>query len=470
MKAVIISGYFLFCFLMSTSALANSDIKKLESYLFPDSESYIKTQAFIVYKNNELIYEKYAPPYNKNSKFLSWSMAKTVSALLISIAEQENILKRSDTLGTFIPNLPPLKSSIKIQDLMRMSSGIKFTELYFGSIWKYDVHSMLFKNGTKDVGRYVLQLPMSYKPGERFYYSSGDSNLLMYILKKKLNQNEYDNFPFDKLFSPLGISSATFEQDESGTFLGSSFLYLSANDFAKLGELFLNKGIVNKKQIIKSEFLEFMATLTPSFSHTDNIDPINGYGAHLWINYTLDKQGNKKPVYPSLPLDTIFYQGIKGQIIGIIPSEKIIFVRLALDDDPGIHKDYYFSLMMNILKPTFHKPITYDNIPIRQKKEKDDIDSPVLEAGKVDEDIGINRGIFSFIELGNKFTARMICSCHFVQGLDLNFCEKLYSRYTYIFKTTIEKQVDQTVLLKVYNLFGMGKAKYRNKNLGCYAL
>lgn len=448
---------------------SNESRLKLEKYLFPEKKSFINTQAFLIYKNNNLVYEHYAQPYNSDTKYLSWSMAKTVTGILIGIAEQENILKRSDTIGSIIPNLPPLKSSIKVSDLLQMSSGIKFTELYFGNIWKYDVHSMLFKNGTKDVGRFVLQLPMSYKPGERFYYSSGDTNLLMYLLKKKISKEDYNSFPYVKLFKPLGIESATFEQDESGTFLGSSFLYLKVSDFAKLGQFILNKGKVGNNQILKSEFVDYMSTLTPSFLHKDNIDTFNGYGAQLWLNYVIDSHGNKKPVYPSLPLDTVFFQGIKGQLIGIIPSEKIVFVRIALDDDPGIHKDYYFSLLMNFLKPTNHLPHEYSNEPLRESKEKNNIDSRIIEEGKIDPEIGLNHSFLSFLELGNKFTARMVCSCHFVQKLEINYCEKLYSRYTYIFHSSFEKQPDNSINISVYNLFGKGNAKFRNDLLGCNA-
>lgn len=443
---------------------------QLENYLFnpPNDSDYIKTNSLLIIKDNKIIYERYKPPYNRHTKNLSWSMAKTVSALLIGIAEKEGILSRLTRIGEIIPWLQPLKTKINFDHLLRMSSGINFSEIYKGKVWEYDVHSMLFKQGSKDMGKYVLQLPMAFPPGERFYYSSGDTNLMMYLLKLLMEPSKYNRYPFDKLFLPLGIKNATFEQDASGTFIGSSFLYLSSEDYAKIGQLILNKGMFNNQQIVKKEWIDYMSTLTPSFESRENIDPVHAYGANLWLNYTLDVEKKKIPVYPSLPMDTVFLQGIKGQLVTVIPSENIIFVRSAFDDDVGVHKDYYFSLLLSSIKGTKHGTQNYTDVPKNQPIEKKIVETRNIEEGVVIPGIGINHSFFSLFEQINKITAHLICSCHFVQEESLDYCKDTYGIYTLIFKIKTEPENrKENVTLSVFNLFGVGKAIYRNQELGC---
>lgn len=445
-------------------------LKQLEQYLFepPKEFDHIKTHSLLIMKNNEIIYERYKSPFNKQTKYLSWSIAKTIAGLLIGIAEKEGILNRQTTIGQLIPWLQHLKKQISIDHLLRMSSGINFSEIYDGAIWQHDIHSMLFKQGAKDMGRYVLQLPMAYLPGERFYYSSGDTNLLMYLLKLSMQKEQYDQFPFEKFFRPLGIENATFEQDASGTFIGSTYLYLRLEDFAKIGQLFINKGMVNQQQIVTSKWIDYMSTLTPSFHHVDNIDNIHGYGAQLWLNYTLSEEGNKVPVYPSLPIDTLFLQGFKGQLITIIPSENLIFVRAALDDNYGPNKDYYFSLLLKSLKGIKHKPVQYSTVLKTNAYEKKVVLTRTLEEGVLFPGVGINRRFFSIFNQINNLTAHFICSCHFVQKNDLNYCQKTYGKYTVIFKTTFEPpKAENNLTVSVYNLFGVGKAFFKNTKLGC---
>lgn len=443
---------------------------ELENYLFdsPVDRDKIVTNSLLIIKDSKIIYERHKPPYNRHTKYLSWSIAKSITGLIIGIAEKEGLLNRHDPILKFFPWIQPLKGTITFDHLLRMSSGIHFSEVYEGAVWEHDVHSMLFKHGASDMGKYVLQLPMDHNPGERFYYSSGDSNLMMFLLKQLMDPAKYDRYPFEKLFKPLGISNATFEQDASGTFIGSSFVYLSSEDYAKIGQLFLNKGSFNKQQIVSKEWIEYMSTLTPSFESLDNIDSTRGYGAHLWLNYTLGADKTKIPVYPSLPIDTIFLQGIKGQLVTIIPSENIISVRAAFDVANATHKDYYFSLLLSAIKGSKHIPAHYPEIPKYIPRESKEVATRILEEGVMIPGMGINRNYFSLFKQVSNVTTHLICSCHFVQENSLEYCKDTYGIYTFIFKASLEPENSkENVMMSIYNLFGVGRAIYRNQDLGC---
>ena len=120
------------------------------------------------------------------------------------------------------------------------------------------------------MAQYTSERPIAYKPGNVFNYSSGETNLLMGILKKAINNKErYNDFPWKELFEPLGMKNITWEQDQSGTFVGSSYLYMPSRELIKFGELFLNQGNWKGKRVLSSSWVRFSYELAPAVNKTE---------------------------------------------------------------------------------------------------------------------------------------------------------------------------------------------------------
>jgi CubicO group peptidase (beta-lactamase class C family) len=144
------------------------------------------------------------------------------------------------------------------------------------------------------------------------------------------SREEYWAFPRRELFNKIGMRSAVWGADASGTFIGSSYLYAAARDYARFGLLFLNDGVWQGQRILPEGWVAYTTTPTPA--------ALKGqYGAHFWLNRgkTSDPAGRR---YPQLPQDTFFAVGYQGQIIAIIPSHKLVIVRLGMtyDDNWGM--------------------------------------------------------------------------------------------------------------------------------------
>ncbi|HAC73268.1 MAG TPA: serine hydrolase, partial [Porphyromonadaceae bacterium] len=181
--------------------------------------------------------EKYADEFSTETLFLSWSMAKSFINALAGILVKEGKLDIYASAG-----MDEWKNderrNITIHHLMQMNSGLEWNEDYGNSS---DVNNMLHKEG--DMARFASSKPLEYSPGSVFEYSSGSTNIVSYLMRKAIGDDaEYFAFPREQLFNKIGMRSAVFEVDASGTFVGSSYLYASLRDYARFGLLYLNNG------------------------------------------------------------------------------------------------------------------------------------------------------------------------------------------------------------------------------------
>jgi CubicO group peptidase (beta-lactamase class C family) len=214
-----------------------------------------------------------------------------------------------------------------------MSSGIEWKEGYEGSPFDSHVVTALYRTkSAKDFGLYRAKITKKIAPpGERFNYSSGDTNLLMRSMKKALGTS-YEDYPWDRLFTPIGMTSAVMERDPSRTFIGSSYFLATARDFARFGYLFLREGRWKGKQILPLEWVKLASTPSPAMSHLRmDHDPENSpYGHSWWLNRPFPQAQIGKP-YPDFPDDLYFAAGHDGQQILVIPSWDALLVRLGND-------------------------------------------------------------------------------------------------------------------------------------------
>lgn len=284
--------------------------------------------AFMVLYKGVPVAEAYKSGLNKNTRFLSWSMAKSFTNAQAGILVRMGRMNISDPAG-IEEWKPDERSKIKINDLLQMQSGLKWNEDY-GS--RSDVNLMLFDHG--DMSSFAASKPLEYAPGTHWYYSSGTANILSQLVRQKFDSDtSCYAFTQDQLFEKIGITDAVFEVDASGDFVGSSYLYATARDYARFGLLYLNDGVFNGERILPEGWVDY--TRTPASGSNGE------YGALFWLN--------KGKRYPSAPDDMFSCQGHDGQMIFIIPSRELVVVVLGFSHKPENELDFD-GLLKDILE------------------------------------------------------------------------------------------------------------------------
>lgn len=276
----------------------------------------VYTNAIVILYNGQLVAEKYAHGYNKNSLMPGWSVAKSITAALTGILVQQGKLDVNapapvaEWKGTS-------REKITIKQLLQQTSGLDYEEDYRQPS---TATNMLFRKG--DAAAFAAQLPLAFTPGTVFNYSSGNSNILSRIIRQAVPEKSYHSFPYEALFYKTGMYSAVLEPDASGTFVGSSFIYATARDYARFGLLYANNGKWNNEQILPEDWVK--ATIQPSAA-----DTLRHYGYQFWLN-GFNKNNPAQRWYADIPADMYFADGFGGQDIYIIPSKKLVVVRLGL--------------------------------------------------------------------------------------------------------------------------------------------
>ena len=212
------------------------------------------------------------------------------------------------------------RQAITLDMLLRMSSGLAFNEGYGDPF--ADVLHMLYRS--EDFGGYAAQCDLAHTPDSHWSYSSGTSNLVSRIVREAVGgtQADYFNFPRTVLFGPLGMGSAVMEPDASGTFVGSSYTYATARDWARFGLLYLKDGVWQGERILPEGWVKYSATPTPTA-------PKGNYGAHWWLNAGTSAEPESRPM-PTLPADLYFASGHEGQFVIVVPSRDVVIVRMGL--------------------------------------------------------------------------------------------------------------------------------------------
>lgn len=178
------------------------------------------------------------------------------------------------------------------------------------------------------MSRSQLLKPAEFEPNTHWNYSSGTTNLLSGILRKQFaTQQEYLDFWYSALIDKIGMHSMLIETDLSGNYVGSSYGWATARDWAKFGLLYLHNGSWNGESILDPSWVRYAAT--PAVGSRGD------YGAHFWLN------AGKR--YPDAPLDLYSCNGFQGQKIFIIPSHEMVIVRLGLKENEGLDLNVFLK-------------------------------------------------------------------------------------------------------------------------------
>jgi CubicO group peptidase (beta-lactamase class C family) len=324
-----------------TAALAD-----LEHYAFPprndQTRQGIRTDALLIIRDGEIIYERYASPSTADTPHLSWSISKSVMATVLGVAYGEGRFKLNDPVAKFYPPFS-LHPDIKMQDLLHWASGLDWQEDYEYAPLNSSVVAMLYTRGRDDMARFTAEHGVASVPGTSYRYSSGDSTLLAAALKGMVG-DAYADYPWTAVFDPLGIKSATWETDATGTFVGSSYAYMTARDLARIGLLMQRGGRWHERQLLPKAWIDF--NLTP-FTQNAPLPANEIPGGQWWLNRTGNGQAGP---WPDAPPDTFAALGHWGQAMYVIPEASLVVVRYADDRDGAYDHNQLLKLALAAFK------------------------------------------------------------------------------------------------------------------------
>lgn len=281
-----------------------------EAFASRKTEALGETHALLVVQRGRITFERYGEGFDAASTHHSWSKAKSITQALVGILVKDGRLDIHAAAD--VPEWAgDARHSITLDQLLRMSSGLKFSEDYAPSGGTSDVIAMLFQVGREDVAAYAASLPLEHEPGKYWSYASGTTNIVSRIASRAIDAygTDFEHFMRSRLFEPLGITSAIPKFDKAGTFIGSSFCFMTARDFARFGLLYLRNGMWEGSRLLPEGWVDYART--PTFQQADVVS--NRYGAHWWLDF-----GGP---------GSFSANGYDGQFTIIVPDRDLIIVR-----------------------------------------------------------------------------------------------------------------------------------------------
>lgn len=266
----------------------------------------------IVLKDNKIRLEKYADGIDQQTLWTSFSVAKSISSMLLGVALKEGDIKSlEDPLKKYIPEFKGYDyGQVTVRQLLTMTSGIDWNEDYVDP--NSDVAQMYqapCENTESHILTYMKPLKFAHRPGTHWNYSTGETDLVGILIQKATGKSlaEYIS---EKIWKPWGMEHCAYwlADECSNLNIGGSGLSASLRDYARLGTLMLNKGELEGKSLLSKEYL---ANATSLLFETN--DQGGGYG-YLWWRF---KDGSYAAV------------GIFGQMLYIDPSKELVIAQMA---------------------------------------------------------------------------------------------------------------------------------------------
>lgn len=265
--------------------------------------------------------------FASGTAFHGWSMTKTVAAMLFyKRAAEVGLDINTPVVDSFRPGREPAwvadwrsdeRAKITVADLLYMRDGLNNDEGYdvTGSVVQ-----MLY--GEPNMAQWAADHPAAHPAGTYWQYLSATANLLADVTKGQFDSDQkYWAYSQSALFDPIGVTSATLETDTSGTWVGSSYLWASVVDWARLGQLMLRDGAWDGQQVLPEGWVK--TATTPAMAEGEG----HGYGAQTWLQG--DPVAGDCKATPGVPADTMSMEGHWGQVVAMIPSKDLVIVRLG---------------------------------------------------------------------------------------------------------------------------------------------
>lgn len=289
----------------STPEKQGVDSEKLADMLERIKKQNVNIRSVAVIRNGHLVCDARFHPFTQDSWHIIHSCTKSITSALIGIAVDKGLIEGVKTpVLEFFPektaaNLDESKKAMTLEHLLTMSSGLRGRDSYL-----YNWEGLRKMRASSDWIQYMLDLPMAHAPGTKFEYINGVSFLLSAILQQKTGENALA-FAKKNLFRPLGIREVDWPANPQGITIGWGEMRMKPLDMAKIGYLYLNKGVWEGKQVVSSAWVEA--------STREQIKPktlAEGYGYQWWV----DEAG----YYMAL--------GYSGQYIVVLPDKNMVVV------------------------------------------------------------------------------------------------------------------------------------------------
>ena len=309
-----------------------------EAFSEPSSESHRQTRAVVVLQDGQIVAERYAAPFDRETPLIGWSMTKSITNNLLGLLAGDGHFDLDDPapVAEWQADDDPRKA-ITMRQLLQMSSGLDFPEVYSpGSA----TTNMLFTEPS--AAAVAAAAPLGYEPGSRWYYSSGTSNILARIVWDMTGGTSAAVYEFThrRLFYPLGITTMLIEPDASGAPVGSSFSYATARDWARLGQFWLQDGVWRGERLLPKGWMEWSAEAAPAAAEGQ-------YGAQFWLNREVEGKGRPSP---ELPEPMFMAHGFNGQSVVVFPDQNIVVVRLGFTTDESWDLDAFLADVLAALE------------------------------------------------------------------------------------------------------------------------
>lgn len=281
------------------------------AFAAPTTPRFGETHALVIIRHGRLILERYGAGFTAEQTYPSWSMAKSITQALVGLIQADGKLDigaPADVPEWAAPADP--RRAITLDQLLRMSSGLRFVEDYLPEN-PSDVIAMLFGEGKDDVAAFAAAMPLVHAPDSYMSYSSGTTNIVARAAARAVGKSgpDFEAFMRERLLHPLGMTSALPRFDAAGTFIGSSYCFCTARDFARFGLLYLRGGVWEGAQLLPSAWVDY-ARSENDRPHMPDDGP---YGAHWWLGIAGE--------------GSFSANGYDGQYIAVVPDLDMVIVR-----------------------------------------------------------------------------------------------------------------------------------------------
>ena len=293
-----------------------------------------ETRAVVVLQDGAPVIERYAAGYRPNNRFISWSMAKSVTSTLIGqlVAAGKLRLDAPAPVPAWHRDPADPRGRITLRQMLHMESGLRHREVE--PVEDADTNRALFSDESNDAAAAAEAAPLAYAPGTHYEYSTLTTVILDDIIVRTIapqattpvaRRAAMQAYLHDHLIVPAGMASLVCEYDAAGTMLGGSFCHATARDWAKFGEMYLDGGVVAGRQVVPPEWIKFVTTPAPTNPE---------YGGQFWLNRPGFAEGKRPALFPDQgPPDLYSPIGHLGQYVMVVPSKHLVVVRLGKTQD-----------------------------------------------------------------------------------------------------------------------------------------
>jgi CubicO group peptidase (beta-lactamase class C family) len=289
-----------------------------------------QTKAVVVVHDGRVIAERYAPGYGPGTPLLGWSMTKSVTNALLAILVRQGKLdmQAPAPVAAWADPKDP-RHAITPDNLLRMNSGLDIGQsLTANAGTAFDPSAYMVFGGERDMAAFAERAPLKAAPGTWWNYTNGNTLLLSRLIRDNAGGNAAGVLAFAhrELFDKLGMRHVTLEFDGAGTPIGASHMFASARDWAKFGLLYLDNGVLNGggaagERILPEGWVDYSASQTPGSG-------TYGYGSGFWTNRG-GGEGAAWRIAHGMPADAFMARGSGGQYTIIVPSQRLVIVRLG---------------------------------------------------------------------------------------------------------------------------------------------